>query len=145
MSRANRIRIAAAGAAAAVMATAVPAAASAAEEEWDATRYYLMYRSSACIESLTVHEAEDWSAPGDEPYLTVDGWRIWESPGSMDDGATAAVNRTVAVGSVVAAWDYDWPDPDDFIGSDTVGSRGGTLTFQGDGAHYSARYSRGAC
>ncbi|GAB3997203.1 hypothetical protein GCM10029992_19440 [Glycomyces albus] len=80
MSRANRIRIAAVTAAAAIMATAVPAAASAAEEEWNATWYYLLYRSSACIESLTVHVAEDSSAPGDEPYLRVNGWQIWESP-----------------------------------------------------------------
>ena len=46
---------------------------------------------------------------------------------------------------LVEAWDADSPDPDDFIGSDAVGGSGGTLTFKGDDAHYSAQYSRGAC
>ena len=97
--------------------------------------------ASACITSLTVHTSEDWGADGDEPYLKG----LWSAPGSMDDGSIAAVNATVAVGSVVEAWDADSPDPDDFIGSDTVGGSGGTLTFKGDDAHYSAQYSAGAC
>lgn len=97
----------------------------------------------ACITSLTVHESEDWGANGDEPFLRTNRG-TWYAPGSMDNGSTAAVNRTVDTGTVVEAWDSDAPDPNDFIGSATVGS-GGTLTFRGDDAHYSARYRAGAC
>ncbi|MCC3763353.1 hypothetical protein K3N28_09740 [Glycomyces sp. TRM65418] len=100
-------------------------------------------RAAACITSFTVHTSEDWGADGDEPYL-VTNTGTWYAPGSMDDGSTAAVNRTVDTGTVVQAWDDDSPDGDDFIGSATVGS-GGTLNFQGDDAHYTANYRLGAC
>ncbi|RRS01346.1 hypothetical protein [Glycomyces terrestris] len=99
--------------------------------------------ASACITSLTVHESEDWGADGDEPFLRTNTG-TWSAPGSMDNGSTAAVNRTVDTGTTVEAWDSDSPDPNDFIGSDTVGS-GGTLTFRGDDAHYTAAYRAGAC
>lgn len=133
MHRSYRITIAAAAAVGVIAAMA--AAVQAREPEARPSA------ASACITSLTVHTSEDWSADGDEPYLKG----LWSAPGSMDDGSIAAVNATVAVGSVVEAWDADSPDPDDFIGSDTVGGSGGTLTFKGDDAHYSAQYSAGAC
>jgi hypothetical protein len=60
-------------------------------------------------------------------------------------GVWHTVFRTVHVGDVVEAWDADSPDPDDFIGSDTIGRGRGTLVFKGDGAKYRARYHRGAC
>ena len=133
MHRSYRITIAAAAAVGVIAAMA--AAVQAREPEARPSA------ASACITSLTVHTSEDWSADGDEPYLKG----LWSAPGSMDDGSIAAVNATVAVGSVVEAWDADSPDPDDFIGSDAVGGSGGTLTFKGDDAHYSAQYSAGAC
>lgn len=133
MHRSYRITIAAAAAVGVIAAMA--AAVQAREPEARPSA------ASACITSLTVHTSEDWGADGDEPYLKG----LWSAPGSMDDGSIAAVNATVAVGSVVEAWDADSPDPDDFIGSDTVGGSGGTLTFKGDDAHYSAQYSAGAC
>lgn len=133
MHRSYRIMIAAAAAASVTAAMAVAAQAREPEAQ--------PFAASACITSFTVHTSEDWGADGDEPYLKG----LWSAPGSMDDGSTAAVNATVAVGSVVEAWDADSPDPDDFIGSDTVGGSSGTLTFKGDDAHYSAQYSAGAC
>jgi hypothetical protein len=134
MHRSQRIKLAAM-ATAGLAAVAIPGAVQA-ESMPEAQP-----RASACINNLTVHTSEDWSADGDEPYLKD----LWNAPGSMDDGSTAAVNVTVAVGAIVEAWEADSTDPDDFIGSDTVGSSGGTLTFKGDDAHYSAQYSAGAC
>ncbi|MEU6247973.1 hypothetical protein [Glycomyces sp. NPDC047010] len=61
----------------------------------------------------------------------------------MDNGSTAAVYRQVNTGTIVQAWDRDSPDPDDFIGSDRVGSTAGTLSFSGDDASYTARYKIG--
>lgn len=99
---------------------------------------------AACILRFRVTTSEDFGAGGDEPYLKVNTV-FWRAPGSMDDGAVAAVNETVHVGDVVQAWDADSPDPDDFIGSDTVTTSGTLLNFTGDDAVYSARYRLGAC
>ncbi|TDD84048.1 hypothetical protein E1293_13575 [Actinomadura darangshiensis] len=99
---------------------------------------------AACVLRFRVSTTEDLGAGGDEPYLKVNTV-FWRAPGSMDDGAVAAVNKTVHVGDVVQAWDDDSPDGDDFIGSDTVTSSGTLLNFTGDGAVYSARYRLGAC
>ena len=148
MFTADWIRVAAAGAAGAIFVTALPSIASAAEDQWSTMQYFLMSRSTVCIESLTVHESADWD--GDDTYLAVNGLMIWESPSPMGNESTAPVNQTVPLGEVVEAWDRDWPDSNDFIGRDKVdsdesGSAEGTLTFRDDYAHYSARFTQGAC
>ncbi|KAB2350121.1 hypothetical protein [Actinomadura rudentiformis] len=99
---------------------------------------------AACVLRFRVSATEDVGASGDEPYLKVNTV-FWRAPGSMDDGAVAAVNKTVHVGDVVQAWEADSPDADDFIGSDIVTASGTLLEFTGDGAVYSARYRLGAC
>jgi hypothetical protein len=119
-----------------IAAFAVPAIATA-----DASQHRA---AAACITGLQVDVTEDFGADGDEPFLKVNTI-FWRAPGSMDDGAVAAVNKTVHVGDVVQAYDDDAPDADDFIGSAKVGARGGTLTFANDGAHYHSFYRRGAC
>jgi hypothetical protein len=99
-------------------------------------------RPAACIDRLIVDRQEDFIG-GDSPYLRVNT-KFWEMNG-VRERRWLTVFRTVHVGDVVEAWDADSPDPDDFIGSDTIGRGRGTLVFKGDGAKYRARYHRGAC
>lgn len=100
---------------------------------------------AACLTTFSVHTSEDTTWEGDEPYLKVNTV-FWRAPGAMDNGSTAAVNKTVHVGDVVQAWDDDNPDGDDFIGSGTIRAvASGMLSFVGDGASYSAQYRSGAC
>ena len=105
-----------------------------------------------CIDRLFVNDTEDFGADGDEPYLKVNTV-LWNAPGSMDEPAHAAVNKTVHVGDVVQAWDSDSAEPpdedDDFVGSARVpfggGPHSGTLRFDGDGVNYRATYRPGPC
>jgi hypothetical protein len=99
-------------------------------------------RPPSCIDRLIIDQKEDFSF-NDSPYLKVNT-KFWEVD-SLQSGVWHTVFRTVHVGDVVEAWDADSPDPDDFIGSDTIGRGRGTLVFKGDGAKYRARYHRGAC
>jgi hypothetical protein len=99
-------------------------------------------RPPSCIDRLIIDENEDFSF-NDSPYLKVNT-KFWEVD-SLKAGVWHTVFRTVHVGDVVEAWDADSPDPDDFIGSDTIGRSRGTLVFKGDGAKYRARYHRGPC
>jgi hypothetical protein len=86
------------------------------------------------------------SADGDEPYLKVNT-KFWSSPGSMDNGSRATVDRTVHVGDKVKAYDADSPDPDDLIGSDVIepALAGGTLVWESGHAKYRAAWRRGRC
>jgi hypothetical protein len=99
-------------------------------------------RPPACIDKLIIDENEDFSF-NDSPYLKVNT-KFWEVD-SLQTRVWHTVFRTVHVGDVVQAFDADSFDPDDFIGSDTVGRGRGTLVFKGDGAKYRARYHGGAC
>jgi hypothetical protein len=103
----------------------------------------------ACLQKFSVHSTEDHTWEGDEPYLKVNTV-FWHAPGPMDNPATAAVNKTVHYGDVVQAWDNDGddgvdPGEDDFIGSDTITRDSRSLSFEGDGAKYSAEYRPGRC
>jgi hypothetical protein len=122
----------------AALAATVPAAAHAADRAAPAT---------ACLRDFTVHSTEDVGWDGDEPYLKINNATVpaWSAPGSMDDGATAAVYINVSTGSVISAYDEDSPDADDFIGSDAVETTSGTLDLKGDGAEYTLTYTIGAC
>ena len=84
--------------------------------------------------------SEDRGGEGDELYIRVDGKKIWTSADSVGDGDEIAVNRKVAVGSTVALYDDDWPDGDDFLGSDIVEGDRGTLVFNNDDAKYFLDY-----
>jgi hypothetical protein len=99
-------------------------------------------RPPACIDRLVIRQQEDFSF-NDSPYLKVNT-KFWEVD-SLKRNVWHTVFRTVHVGDVVQAWDHDALDPDDFIGSDTVGGGSGTLFFVGDGAKYRAKYHAGAC
>jgi hypothetical protein len=59
--------------------------------------------------------------------------KFWKKD-AVDERVPVTVFRTVHVGDVVKAWEADWPDPDDFIGSDRVGRGRGTLVFEGGDA-----------
>ena len=85
-------------------------------------------------------ETEDFGAEGDEPYITVNGNRVWTAADSVDNGGKLAVNIKVNVGDVVSLWDADFPDGDDLLGSDVVEGDRGTLVFGNDGAHYILDY-----
>jgi hypothetical protein len=99
-------------------------------------------RPPACIKRLLVDTREDVGVY-DSPYLIVNA-KFWEMDRVSED-SPVTVFRTVHVGDVVKAWEADWPDPDDFIGSDKVGRGRGTLVFEGDDAKYLASYQPGAC
>jgi hypothetical protein len=103
-------------------------------------------RPEACITRFYVDAREDAGLDGDEPYLMV-RTRFWSAPGSMDHGSRAAVERTVHLGDKVKAYDEDWPDSDDLIGSDVIEPTlgGGTLVWESGGAKYRAGWRRGAC
>jgi hypothetical protein len=103
-------------------------------------------RPEACIVRFHVVSSEDAGADGDEPYLRVNT-NFWSAPGSMDDGARAAVNRTVHVGDRVRAYDEDWPDDNDLIGSDVIDDSffGGRLVWESGDTEYRASWRRGAC
>jgi hypothetical protein len=135
MTRTRRIALAAALAAA-----VLPAAAAVAPAQADA-------RPKACITRFYVDHSEDAGADGDEPYLGV-VTNFWFAPGSMDDGSSAEVRKTVHLGDRVKAYDLDFPDADDLIGSDVIepSFAGGTLVWE-SGAHarYRASWRRGAC
>jgi hypothetical protein len=79
---------------------------------------------------------EDWGSDGDEPYLKVNGVRVWSAEDSVDDGGRLAVNIKANVGDTVSLYDADSPDADDLLGSDVIEADRGTLVFQNDGAHY---------
>jgi hypothetical protein len=99
-------------------------------------------RPPACIKRFLVDRVED-NDNIDSPYLIVNT-KFWENE-AVAAQAPVTVFRTVHVGDVVKAWEADWPDPDDFIGSDKVGRGRGTLIFEGDDARYLASYQPGAC
>jgi len=103
-------------------------------------------RPEACITRFYVDAREDAGLDGDEPYLMVNT-RFWSAPGSMDHGSRAAVERTVHLGDKVKAYDEDWPDADDLIGSDVIEPTllGGTLVWESGGAKYRAGWRRGRC
>jgi hypothetical protein len=103
-------------------------------------------RAEMCLTRFYVHNAEDIASDGDEPYLVVGNTELWRAPKSMDNGAVAAVQKTVHAGDVVEAYDTDSSfDDDDFAGSAKVGDKEGSLNFYADGIHYRALYSRGPC
>jgi hypothetical protein len=103
-------------------------------------------RPEACITRFYVDSSENASADGDEPYLMVKT-RFWSAPGSMDNGSRAAVDRTVHLGDRVKAYDDDWPDDPDLIGSDLIKPTlvGGTLVWESGDVKYRASWRRGAC
>jgi hypothetical protein len=114
---------------AAVLAGAsVPVAAVAAPHQTMAT--------TVILGDLECIETEDWGSDGDEPYLKVNGNRVWTAEDSVDNGGKLAVNIKANVGDTVSLYDADSPDADDLLGSDVIEADRGTLVFQNDGAHY---------
>jgi hypothetical protein len=103
-------------------------------------------RPEACITRFYLDSSEDASADGDEPYLMVNT-RFWSAPGSMDNGSKAVVDRTVHLGDRVKAYDEDWPDPNDLIGSDVIEPTlaRGTLVWESGDVKYRAGWRRGRC
>jgi hypothetical protein len=103
-------------------------------------------RPPACITRFYLDRSEDDSADGDEPYLVVNT-KFWSAPGSMDSGSRAVVDRTVHLGDKVRAYDEDWPDDDDLIGSDVIepALAGGTLVWESADTKYRASWRRGRC
>jgi hypothetical protein len=84
---------------------------------------------------------EDLGPDGDEPYITVNGTRVWDAPGSLDDGDSLPVNFVVNEGDEVSLFDADGPlDADDLLGTQIVNGTSGTLEFTNDGAHYTLAY-----
>ena len=101
-----------------------------------------------CLEKLSVHETEDFTYEGDEPYLKV-VTDFWHAPGPMDNPSTAAVNVTLHFGDKVKAYDDDGDDgedgDDDYIDRDTITHDKESLEFEGDDAWYTAEYRSGLC
>lgn len=78
----------------------------------------------------------------DEPYLKVDGKKVWAS-GSIDEGQTRPVGVIVNEGDEVSLYDEDVGGPfddDDLLGEATVAGSDGTLEFHGDDASYTLGY-----
>ena len=101
--------------------------------------------SAVAAGNVTLHElecvtAEDWDA--DEAYITVNGQTVWTAQDSVDDGGKRQVNIKASTGDVVRLYDEDFPDPDDFLGEDTIEGTQGTLVFDGDDndAYYTLSY-----
>jgi hypothetical protein len=99
----------------------------------------------ACITSFTVIAANDITGNSDEPYMRV-RTVFWDPAGSIDDDETVPVNETVHYGDTVQAFDDDWPDPDDYVGSDTVRRGVEFLSFNNGGlTTYTASIRPGTC
>lgn len=92
--------------------------------------------TTVVLGDLECIETEDWGADGDEPYIKVNGVRVWTAADSVDNGGKLAVNIKANVGDTVSLYDDDSPDADDLLGSDVIEADRGTLVFQNDGAHY---------
>ncbi len=91
--------------------------------------------SAVAAGNVTLHElecvtAEDWDA--DEAYITVNGQKVWTAQDSIDDGGKRQVNIKASTGDVVRLYDEDFPDPDDFLGEDTIEGTSGTLVFNSE-------------
>lgn len=91
--------------------------------------------SAVAAGNVTLHElecvtAEDWDA--DEAYITVNGQEVWSAQDSISEGGKRQVNIKVNTGDVVRLYDEDFPDPDDFLGEDTVEGTSGTLVFDSE-------------
>ncbi len=98
------------------------------------------------LKSLECHETEDWNG-ADEPYLTVNGKKVWN--GVMNDGdiETLSIRRTVSSPAYIKLYDTDSGmfDKNDHLGTVTATSsmKGrGTMTggFTQDGANYTLYY-----
>lgn len=89
----------------------------------------------AILGTLTVVRTEDVTG-GDNPYILVNGERVWTSDDSINDGESREVNRRVKVGDKITVYDSDWPDGDDWIGDDFVDDQTSDLVFGLDGAYY---------
>jgi hypothetical protein len=92
--------------------------------------------TTVILGDLECIETEDWGADGDEPYIKVNGNRVWTAEDSVDNGGRLAVNIKANVGDTVSLYDADSPDADDLLGSDVIEADRGTLVFRNDGAHY---------
>lgn len=134
-------------AAGAVLAAAVPAtgalAAPAAPAKVSAVERPAAVQSGAVLGNLTVIDTEDWSADGDEPYIKVNGVRVWAAADSVDVGGVLAVNIRVNPGDTVSLYDEDSPDADDLLGSDVVDGTQGSLVFKGSNSYYTLDYHAG--
>lgn len=82
--------------------------------------------TTVILGDLECTETEDWGAGGDEPYLKVNGTRVWSAEDSVDNGGRLAVNIKANVGDTVSLYDSDSPDADDLLGSDVIESDRGT-------------------
>ncbi len=74
--------------------------------------------------------SEDWA--GDEAYITVNGQTVWTANDSIDDGGKRQVNIKAKTGDIVRLYDEDFPDPDDFLGEDTIEGTSGSLVFNSE-------------
>jgi endonuclease YncB( thermonuclease family) len=97
-------------------------------------------RATVTLGDLECIRSEDRAGEGDELYIRINGRKVWSSADSVGDGDTIAVNRKAKEGDTVALYDDDWPDGDDFLGSDIVEGGRGTLVFGNDDAEYYLHY-----
>jgi hypothetical protein len=108
-------------------ALAVPAAAHAAPKPAG-----LAITHVQCIETEDITGADD-------AYLKSGSARIW-GPVSLNNGEGADLRVTVHSGQVVELWDEDSPDPDDFLGSNTINGPG-VYKYNLDDANYDVTVS----
>ena len=106
------------------------------------TDHYLKLVSLQCIDT------EDWAA--DEPYLIVNGMWVWGSD-SLNNGQTADLTSVPAKAlydrseAEVELYDYDTPDGDDWLGTNSIpvtqaGLGYRTVSFTRNGANYKLTY-----
>ena len=137
VTRTVRAALASTAIAAAVLAGgSVPSAAAAPAHSSTPAAATQVAGATVILGDLECIETEDWGSGGDEPYLKVNGNRVWTSEDSVDNGGKLAVNIKAQVGDTVSLYDADSPDADDLLGSDVIEADRGTLVFQNDGAHY---------
>lgn len=80
---------------------------------------------------------------GDEPYINVNGTKIWS--GSLEQGGTATINQLAPEAASISLYDNDpWPNPDDPIGApQSLSPNQSVLAFDGgpDSSRYLLRYT----
>ena len=90
---------------------------------------------------IRCHKRQDNSY--DEPYITVNGKRVWGGE-KMSEGQTREIHQDSRFvrRAVVRLYEADWPDADDFLGKHVItradiGSGEQELRFREAGANYS--------
>jgi hypothetical protein len=98
------------------------------------------------LKTIKCFETESFSGP-DRVYITANGSRYWGevdmNNGDLRDLSSVADIPIPSNGLTLQVWDADWPDADDWLGSNTIYSNStspNTAVFNQDGAYYEVTY-----